>query len=414
MSTDQKLALKQRIDSELHNNILPFWMNHAIDRKNGGFYGAVTNDLRVLNDVPRSVVLCARVLWSFSAAYRHYSDPAYLDVARHAFDYLTTTFWDSQYGGVYWMVDRDGKPVNDRKQFYGQGFALYGLSEYAMALRAKGDLNASDSVLQWAKDLFALVQKYAYDPQYGGYVEARSRDWGQQEDLRLSEKEPNVSKSMNTMLHIVEPLTNLVRAWDHPEPRQALEKALRDFLDHIVDPQTYTTRLFFEMNWKVQGDHISFGHDIEASWLLVEAAEVLGNSELIKLTRTLAVKMAEAATHALEPDGSLLYEADPNGFTVVEKHWWAQAEAMVGFYNASQLAPSKEQAEKFADIAFRLWDYIDSKLIDRKHGDWFKRLSREGIPFEGNNGFKSGPWDCPYHHVRACLEMIHRLSAESS
>ena len=404
--------LKERIEQELRGNILPFWMQHTVDRENGGFYGAVANDLRILNEVPRSVVLCARILWSFAAAYRAYRDVAYLEIAQHAFAYLTTRFWDAQYGGFYWMLDCQGQPVSDRKQSYGQGFAIYGLSEYALALSEKGDLQGSAVALKWAQDTFYLLEQHAFDPRYGGYVEARRRDWGEQGDLRLSEKEPNVVKSMNTMLHIVEPYTNLARAWDDPLPRQALEQALRAFLDHIVNPQTCATHLFFDLDWTVRGSAVSFGHDIEASWLLVESARVLGDAPLIARVEELAVQMAEAATRALEPDGSLLYEADTQGFTVVEKHWWAQAEAMVGFYNAAQLAPTPEQKNRFAQIAFRLWEYIDAHIVDRVHGDWFKRLSRAGQPVEPVDGYKAGPWDCPYHHVRACLEMIKRIPSQ--
>jgi cellobiose epimerase len=410
-SHDPHFALKQRIEQELRGNILPFWMNHTLDLVNGGFYGAVTNDLKILNDVPRSVVLCARILWSFSSAYRAYRDEDYLETARHAFDYLTTRFWDQEHGGFYWMIDRSGKPLNDRKQSYGQGFAIYGLSEYAMALKEKGDLPAA--ALKWAQDTFYLLEQHALDPVYGGYVEARGRSWGEHADLRLSDKEPDAIKSMNTMLHIVEPYTNLVRAWDDPAPRQALEKALRAFLDHIVNPQTYTTHLFFDMDWTVQGSNVSFGHDIEASWLLVEAAQILRDPLLLARSKEVAVKMAEAATRALDPDGSLVYEAGPEGFSIVEKHWWAQAEAMVGFYNAAQLAESPQQKLRFTEIAFRLWDYIDENIVDRTHGDWFKRLDRSGKPIEEAGSYKAGPWDCPYHHVRACLQMIERLETQA-
>lgn len=411
MTERNKHQLRDQIEQELRLNILPFWMKHTLDHENGGFYGAITNDLAILNDVPRSLVLCARILWSFSAAYRFYLDDDYLKIADHAFQYLTTRFWDAEYGGFYWMLNRQGFALNDRKQTYGQGFALYGLSEYAMALKARGDLDRSQAALQWAKDLFNLLQIHAYDPVYGGYIEARRRDWGPQDDLRLSDKEPNVVKSMNTMLHIVEPLTNLVRAWDDPLPRQALEKALADFLDHVINPETCTTHLFFDLDWSVIGDHISFGHDIEASWLLVEAAQLLGDPAYLDRTTNLAVQMAEAASRAVEPDGSLIYEASPQGFTIVEKHWWAQAEAMVGFYNAAQLASQPYQVEKFTTIALRLWDYIEAKVIDRQNGDWFKRLTREGEPIINDESYKVGPWDCPYHHVRACLEMIHRLES---
>lgn len=408
LSQSEKQTLIQSFEGELRGNILPWWMQHTVDRENGGFYGAVTQQNEIKNDFPRSLVLTARILWAFSAAYRAFKDPAALEMACHAYRYLTTAFWDGEFGGCYWMVDRHGHPMDTRKQSYGQGFAIYGLSEYALALREKGDRAAAEEALDKAKAVFFALQKGAYDPKFGGYVEARARDWSPTGSMALSEKESDQAvKSMNTMLHIVEPLTNLVRAWDDPLSRDALRLSLRAFLDHVINPATHTTILFFDEAWNPIGDHISFGHDIEASWLLVEAAEVLGDEALVEETRALAVKMAEAAKKAIEPDGSLLYEASPRGFTVVEKHWWAQAEGMVGFYNAAQVAEDPVQADEFTRISMGLWDYIRARHVDRVHGDWFKGLNREGMPLV--KSFKAGPWDCPYHHVRACLEMMRRL-----
>ena len=408
---DEKEKLRARIEHEVTGNVLPWWIAHAVDPENGGFYGAVSNDLRVDNDVPRALVLCARILWTYSAAFRAFGSPEYLEMARRAYDDLDARFYDRQYGGYYWMTDRRAQPVSDRKQMYGQGFVIYGLSEYSLALRAAGDEQGANEALQKARDLLDLLQAHGYDPQYGGYVESCSREWGKQADMRLSDKEPNVVKSMNTMLHLVEPFTNLARAWDAPEARDVLAKALRAFLDHVVDPHTWATRLFFDMDWTPRGHEVSFGHDIEASWLLLEAAEVLGSPELIAETKQVAVNMAEAATKGLDADGSLLYEAAPEGFTVTEKHWWPQAEGMVGFYNAAQVSPSLEQAERFARLSFGLWEYIDAHMVDRVNGDWFKRLTRAGQPYPPED-VKAGPWDCPYHHVRACLEMMRRLREE--
>jgi cellobiose epimerase len=400
-----------RIAHELKSNILPFWIQHTVDRENGGFYGALSTDLHVLNDVPRSLVLTARILWAYSAAYRADPRPEYLEMARHAFDYLSTRFYDDQHGGFYWTLDKTGAVVNDRKQTYGQGFAIYGLTEFTLAC---GDPHA----LALAQQTFKLLEQHAFDPAFGGYLESRARDWGEQADMRLSDIEPNVAKSMNTMLHILEPYTNLVRAWPDAWPRRQLAALLRVFLDHIVDPHTHATRLFFNPDWTVVGDHVSYGHDIECAWLLWEAAEELNDpvygapldAALTARTRQAAIQMAEAvAAHALEPDGSLLYEASPRGIEIDDKHWWAQAEAMVGFYNAGQLLEQSDPpaAQRFKTIALRLWDYIDAHHIDRVHGEWYKRLYRDGSPHP--DSFKTGPWDCPYHHVRACLEMLKRL-----
>lgn len=412
METRMTTGYAARIERELLDNILPFWIKHTVDRENGGFYGAVTNDLRVLNDVPRSLVLCARILWTFSAAYRAYPREEYLATARHAFQYLSTRFYDPQYGGFYWELNQHGAPTNDRKQSYGLGFAVYGLSEYFLA-------SGEPAALALAQETFERLEQHAFDPAFGGYIESRARDWGVQADMRLSDKEPNIAKSMNTMLHILEPYTNLVRAWPDAWPRRQLAGLLRTFLDRIVDPETHATRLFFTPDWTLVGDHISYGHDIECSWLLWEAAEVLNDpaagpvldAALTARARQTAVQMAEAvAAKAVEPDGSLLYEASPRGIEIDEKHWWAQAEGMVGFYNAGQLLAEDGQpagAERFKRLALRLWDYIEAHHVDRQHGEWFKRLHRDGTPH--SESFKAGPWDCPYHHTRACLEMLRRL-----
>ena len=395
---------KPEIEAELRENILPWWMAHMVDMENGGFYGAVTNDLRVFNDAPRAVVLCARILWTYAAAYRAYQTPSYLKMARHAYETLTTRFWDEQYGGFYWLIDREGAPISDRKQTYGQGFAIYGLSEYYLA-------TGEEDSLKLAQQTFRLVEQHAFDPQYGGYLEARARDWSEQGDLRLSDKEPNCVKTMNTMLHIIEPYTNLLRAWDDPKLRVQLTRLVKDFLEHVVDPKTHATRLFFDADWRSEGGLMSFGHDIEASWLLVEAAEELRDAPLIARARQNALEMAEAvAQRGLDDDGSLFYEGEGGQITLDEKHWWPQAEGMVGFYNAAQIAQAAgdtERAEGYAGYASRLWQYIQEKLVDRQHGDWFKRLNRAGEPMA--DSYKADAWDCPYHHARACCEMLRRI-----
>ncbi len=402
-SVQSDTAWARRIEAELRGNILPFWMAHAVDRENGGFYGALTNDLRVNNDVERSAVLCARILWTYAAAYRRYGDDAYLQMARHAYNYLTGPFLDRQYGGVYWSVDRGGRPLMDRKHGYAQAFAIYGLSEFH---RATDDPEA----LRLAQEIFHLVDAHTYDPVNGGNLEGTNREWGALADMRLSPLAINSSKSMNTMLHLMEAYTNLLRTWNDATLRARLHDLLSVFLNHIIDPDTHHFRLYFDERWRWRhlSEAVSYGHDIEGSWLLVEAAEVLGDPDLQARARTEAVAMADRVyAEALEPDGGLLYEADPSGAHsphANQKQWWAQAEAVVGFYNAYQISGEA----RFAEAASRCWRYIESKLVDRVHGDWFKVLDRNGAP-DPNHQRKVGPWECPYHHSRACMEMLTRL-----
>jgi mannobiose 2-epimerase len=388
---------RKQLENELTGNILPFWMAYSVDRVNGGFYGALTNDLEIHNEVPRSAILCARILWTYATAYRKMGDKEYLEMAGRAYDYLTHTFLDPVYGGVYWTVDAKGGPVFDRKHHYAQAFAIYGLSEYYRATEAPESLAL-------AQTLFQLLEKHAYDPLHGGYIEGSSRKWETLADMRLSERDLNCRKSMNTMLHVLEAYTNLLRVWPDATLKQQHRNLIETFQKHIVDQSTDHFKLFFDDAWNSLLGNISFGHDIEGSWLLVEAAEVQGDRVLLEQVRETAIRIAAAVYQdGLEQDGSLPYEAGPQGLVDSDKSWWVQAEAMVGFYNAYQLSGEAH----FAQAARQSWDYIQARMVDRIHGDWIKKLHWDGTPDAGS--YKVGPWECPYHHSRACFEMLDRL-----
>jgi len=397
VSPVEKAELRRQFEDELTRNILPFWMTHAVYKSDGGLHGAVTNDLRVDDDVPRSSVLCARVLWTFAAAYRRLGDPAYLATAKRMYDALTRAFWDPKHGGLYWQVDREGRPVADRKHHYAQAFGVYGLSEFH---RATGDPRS----LELARALFGLLEEHAYDPVEGGYFEGSTRDWRPLADARLSEKDLDAPKSMNTMLHVLEAYTDLLRTWDDTRLRARLDALLRTFAQRILDPRTGHFGTFFDDRWRRLSENVSFGHDIEGSWLLCEAADACGDPALRDETRRLAVVLADAVHRdGIDADGSLFSEGSPNGATDRGKDWWPQAEGIVGFYNAYQITGD----ERFAEAAIRCWRNAQDRFVDRENGGWFKRLSPDGTP-DPTRG-KAGPWDCPYHHSRACLEMMERL-----
>ena len=398
--TFTKADFIRQLKAELTGNILPFWMTHAVDGVNGGFYGALTNDLEVHNEVPRSAILCARILWTYATAYRRLGDREYLLMARRAYDYLKGVFLDPEYGGLYWTVDYQGKAVFTRKHHYAQAFGIYGLSEYYRATGLPESLGL-------AQALFQLLEKHAYDPVYGGYIEGSGRKWEQLTDMRLSDRDLNSRKSMNTMLHILEAYTNLLRVWDDAVLKAQHRALIDTFQKHIVNRLTGHFKLFFDDQWNLLLENVSFGHDIEGSWLLWEAADAQGDPDLAMKVRETAVHLAAAVyENGLEPDGSLPYEAGPHGLVDSHKSWWVQAEAMLGFHNAYQLTGQV----RFAQAARRSWVYIQDKLIDRKYGDWLKRLYQDGTP--DNNTYKVGPWECPYHSSRACFEMIDRLNGK--
>jgi mannobiose 2-epimerase len=402
MTPDNKNAWAARIEKELVGNILPFWMHYTVDRENGGFYGGVDCDLRVEKESPRAAVINARILWTYSAACRLYGS-RYREMANWAYDYVVKKFWDAEHGGVYWMLDYHGKPLSDRKQIYAQAFAAYGMAEY---FRATGNTDS----LECAQRLFHLIEKHSYDSVWKGYFEARGRDWSALADMRLSEKDLNSPKSMNTHLHVMEAYTNLLRVWKDPELQAKQKELLEVTMDRIVNNSTGHFKLFFDNQWNSLSDHTSFGHDIEGSWLILEAAEVLGDRALIERARKLAVTMARSVyQEGLDKDGSLFYECNSKGvMTDPNKHWWAQAEAVVGFYNAYQVSGER----RFFDASYRVWEYIEEKIVDKVHGEWHAKLKPAGTPYtakEDGDACLVGPWKCPYHNSRVCYELIGRL-----
>jgi mannobiose 2-epimerase len=389
---------------ELTENILPFWTRYTVD-PDGGFYGTVTCDLKVEKEAPRASVINTRILWTFSAACR-LADPKYREIADRAYAYILDKFWDKEYGGVYWMLDWRGNAISDRKQIYAQAFAVYGLAEY---YRATGNPES----LARAQRLFRLIEEKSHEPVHGGYIEACARDWGALEDLRLSPKDLNSPKSMNTHLHVMEAYTNLLRVWRDSELVARQKELLEVTMDRIVDGATGHFKMFFDNEWNSLADHISFGHDIEGSWLIFEAAEVLGDEALIGRARKLALRMAQAVyAEGRDKDGSLFYEANSKGvFIDPNKHWWAQAEAVVGFYNAYQLSGDV----RFLEASRRAWEFIEDKVVDKAHGEWYAKLSPQGVPYtekeDPNDACLAGPWKCPYHNSRVCFEMMERLGS---
>jgi mannobiose 2-epimerase len=397
MKEEQLKRFRLELENELNGNILPFWMKHAPDKEYGGFYGHINHENQVVEGAGKGAVLNARLLWTFSAAYRMYGQPDYLDMARRAHDYMIARFTDKKHGGIYWELEPDGSVRSSRKQIYAIAFTIYALAEYHMA---SGD----DRSLKISRGLFRDVEAHAFDTKLNGYTDALSRDWKALEDVRLSEKDQNESKTMNTHLHILEGYANLYRVWKEPQLGRALNNVLRLLLDRFVDRESLHLNLFFDDNWTLRSTLISYGHDIEASWLMYEAAGVLGDRALMEETALMAIEMARENFTGLDKDGGLFYERFPEtGELDTDKHWWPQAEAMVGYFNAFQLSGD----EVFAARSLESWDFIQKNIIDKQLGEWYWSVNREGTPQTEKE--KAGFWKCPYHNGRACMELIRRI-----
>jgi len=394
---EKQQLLKEKVTKEVTDNILKYWIEKTVDKENGGFYGEVKNNGEIIKDADRAAVVNTRILWTFANAYRIFKKEEYKKVAEHSFQYIKEFFIDKDNGGIYWMLDYKGNPVDTKKQSYAQGFGIYGLAAYH---RATGDKKA----LNMAIELFELLEKYAYNKKYGGYLEAYTANWKLMEDLRLSEKEPNEKKTMNTHLHILEPYTELYRSWKDEGLRKQITGLIHVFINYILNKKNYHFNLFFEEDWTVKSDEISFGHDIEGSWLIYEAAEILGDKKLIEEVGNIAVKMAEATLNkGIDEDGGLMYEGNTNRIIDSDRHWWPQAEAVIGFYNAYQISGD----EKFLEAAINSWNFIEEYIIDNKFGEWFWLSDKNGNPKISEH--KVGPWKCPYHNSRTCFEIIDRV-----
>lgn len=384
-------------NNQLFENILPFWKKYTIDKKYGGFFGQINNDLSVEENAEKGLVLNARILWTFSAVYGKYHKNDDIEIAHRAYYYIIEKFFDAEFGGYYWSLTFDGKPYTLKKQIYAQAFVIYALVEY---YKITNNIEA----LNKAKDIFILMEEKSFDAKDNGYVEACNRDWSPTEDLKLSEKDLNEKKSMNTHLHVLEAYTSLYSVWKDPLLKGKLENLIRIFSHIIVDQNDNHLILFFNEKWEAKSTLISYGHDIEASWLLHEAALVTGNKELIKIIEIQAVKIAESTLKAITTKGGLIYEEDRAGkHSEYEYEWWVQAEAVVGYLNTYVLT----HYTKYLDAAFVVTKFIEKYVSDSKDGEWYFRVDPDGKPVTSHE--KAGFWKCPYHNTRACLEIMHRI-----
>ena len=418
-------TMKQEMQDVLQDNILRFWLDKMQDQEHGGFYGRIDGSGVLHPEAEKGAILNARILWSFSAAYRVLGNQEYLDAATRAKDYIIEHFIDKEYGGVYWSLDYKGEPLDTKKQFYAIGFAIYGLTEYA---RATVDREA----LEYALDLYDCIEEHAFDREHNGYIEACTREWGEIADMRLSELDANYPKSQNTHLHIIEPYTNLLRCLKELRAQEScnyvpvlgsvlpvgvtvpvellarVEGSVRNlieiFTDYILNPETHHLDLFFEMDWtRGAGRLESYGHDIECSWLMHEAALVLGDQKVLDKVEKIIVQVAKASEKGLRPDGSMIHEANlDTGHVDDDLHWWVQAENVVGWYDIYQYYGDEDALKK----AVRCWQYIKENLVDTINGEWFWSRHPDGTLNTVDD--KAGFWKCPYHNSRMCLEIIER------
>lgn len=395
--TDIK-KLQKEFSNELTDNILNYWVKKVYDPQRNSFTGTIGHDEKPDRDASLGVVLVSRILWTFSSAYTLYPTAVYRKMADEAYRILSEHFTDKKYGGVYWEVNQKGIPLNSTKQSYGEAFALYAFSEY-------GRVFGNQRALAQAVDLFHLLDNKLFDRTNGGYFEAATTDWAQRTPDFITPPGDKMNKSMNTHLHLLEAFTNLYRAFPDSGLKEKIIHILGIFEKFIIRPSDSHFDMFFDDDWSVQSTSVSFGHDIEGSWLLWESAETLRDHSITGKIKPVLIKMACATgTEATDKKGGLYNEND-KGHWDKDFHWWPQAEAVVGFFNAYQLTRDK----KFLEWSCNAWKFIQKYQVDHLNGEWFWLVTPE---YKVKPMVKVSAWKCPYHNGRMCMEMIRRLDLE--
>lgn len=385
----------EQFKEHLTEDIIPFW-NACVDEEKGGFVGSVDYHLVRDYDSDKGVILHSRILWFYSSAYLLFQDPRLLKKAEHVYDFLKQFCLDKEYGGMYWSVTASGEIADETKHTYNQAFAIYALSSYYAA-------SNKEEVIETAYRLFDLIEEKCRDGE--GYLEAYHRDFTPASNEKLSENGVMATRTMNTLLHIIEAYTELYRVDGNLKVEEKLRQALDLFCTKICNPEKGICEVFFDKQYHTLIDLESYGHDIEASWLLDRAGEILGDTETQKRLMPVVEKLAQKALeHAYDPEKGRLFNENEKGVIDKQSIWWVQAEGVTGFYNAYQ----RTGQQKYLEASAGLWNFIRQVMVDERSGEWFESVKEDGS-VDVNQGIVHA-WKCPYHNGRMCLEMIRRLS----
>lgn len=391
----------REFQKHLEENLIPFW-NHLKDEENGGFYGYADSEGNPDKKSVKGVILNSRILWFYSSAYQALKKPELLAMADHAYDFMVNYCFDSQYGGVYWSVNYDGTVCDDTKHTYNQAFAIYALSAY---YQASGRRDALDHAYM----LYQMIEEKCRDE--NGYLEAFQRDFTPASNEKLSENGVLAERTMNTLLHVMEAYSELYKADCLVKVGDSIRCILELFHDKIYNPEKQICEVFFDMDYHPLIDLESFGHNIEAAWLIDRACDILGEAAYkgsgacLKEMREITNGLAEAAyRNAFDLKQHALNNEREGNHVDRQKIWWVQAEAVIGFYNAYQKEPEKKE---YLQAAEQIWEFILQFVVDAKSGEWLESIPEDNLPNPKQPLVH--PWKCPYHNGRMCMEMMRRL-----
>lgn len=396
-TTRELATLSAEVEKDLTDSVLPFWINHVTDPA-GGFYGMVMSDGKPVPGAEKGAILNGRIIWTFSKAFGKYGLPQYREAADRAADYFIAHFIDPKYGGAVWSVDSEGAIKDGVKQTYATAFGIYGLAEH---FRATGDRLSLDAAI----GMFRTLEDKVHDHAGKGYLETFARDWSHS-DTKGVDGMAGATKTMNTHIHVMEAYTTLYQVWPDEELRACIVELLDILQSKLYNPATKHLILYCDDDWKSLEEVDSFGHDIETSWLLCEAAQAIGDPEILARIRKQAVEMTDVAlAEGLSEKGYMRYERNAKGYSP-QLSWWPQCETIIGCVNAWQLTGDR----KYFDVAVKTWEYVKAHFIDKEYGDWFKALMPDETPARGP---KASMWNCPYHVSRVSYELGERLRRQT-
>lgn len=374
-----------------------WWSSYAVDHMHGGFLGEVSNEQYGDHFAPKGVVATARILWFFSEAALSTGEENLKTLAERAYRYIASHFWDVEHGGVFWSVNPDRSPADTKKQTYAQAFVIYGYVSYYK-------LTGDKSAIIAAQDLYDLIENWTFEADANGYNEALSRNWKSLSDVRLSEYDSNYPFTMNTHLHLMEAYSALYEIRPTDRVRLSLENLIEIHLEKIIFDKGARLGMFFDKNWNDKSSGISHGHNIEASWLIWEASQILNNDSISQRVEKVTISLANACyEQAFAGYGYVINETTLSGEVDSVSVWWVQAEALVGFLNAYVLTDDS----RFLNAAKAIWAFTKENHIDHNKGEWFwNARNHEAIR---SRSYKAGMWKAPYHNGRAMLESVSIL-----
>lgn len=402
------------LEPYLTKKLLPFWLENSIDEKYGGFLSYFDRNGKATGKTDKTLICQFRMIFTMASAYRAgYGEERCLKAAKQGLEFVIEYFWDREYGGWYWITDRQGKVLDDSKIMYGQSFGVYAMAEYGLA--------SGDPVgREYAEKTFDTIQRSAADTSNGGYWEMFYRDWS----LKQGGVYGGDRKTLDVHMHLMEAFTTLYEMTGQPIHKRKLQEIIRILTEKMLDPEFGTGMAQFDEHFQplpailfhdVWGcdrtangkarplNNTNYGHNIEMAWLLNHAFNIL--SDDITIYMTLIKKFVDQA-YEFGVDwefGGIFVEGPNDGpATQTLKEFWQQAEAMTGFIDMVLLFKEKKYLDAFENI----FNFIWNKGINHDVGEWYALLERNGTVKWDYLGHE---WKISYHTVRAVIQTLKRL-----